>query len=366
MTRRWAEALLVLGLFLAAVLAFSVEEGPPSMLALVLTAVVVAPVAARRRWPVAAFAVSFAALVIHIGFGYPHAPLLPALIVVLYAVLASTPRVTGIAIAIASGGVLSAVALASGVLGPVEVLTSFGWIGLAIAAAEMVKARRFAADAAEDRAQRAEQLAEEEAARRAAEERVVIARELHDVLAHSITVIGAQAAVARHLDEPESTTAAIAVIDDAARDAMEGLRIAIGVLRNGEVEPLAPAPTLEDLETLVDRAGVAGQQVTATVSGRPDPKPSPVLELCAFRIVQESLTNAAKHAPNRHVAVDIAYLPRLMRVRVTNDGHAEAAPSIRPGHGINGMTERARAIGGTLSAGPRAGGGFEVQAELPL
>lgn len=365
MTGRRADLVLAPALLLGAVMAVSVESGPPSLLALALAALVTAPVAFRRSGPVAAYTVSFAALMVSIGLGYPHEPLLPALITVLYAVLVATPRRIGLVIAAASGAVLSAVALATGVLGPVPVVGSFGWLGLAVAAAEIVRSRRADAAHAEERARRAERLAAEEAAHRVAAERLRIARELHDVLSHGIAVISAQAAVARHLEEPAGQAAALAIIDDTARDTMGGLRAALGVLRDGEDETFTPAPGLDGLRALVDRAGEAGLTVALRVSVEAGPPPA--VGLCAYRIVQESLTNAAKHAPGSRVEVEVERLPDRLRLRIADDGPPGPAPGPGPGtgSGIIGMTERATALGGALHAGPRRGTGFEVRADLP-
>jgi signal transduction histidine kinase len=213
------------------------------------------------------------------------------------------------------------------------------------------------------RADEAERTREEEFRRRATEERLRIARELHDVLAHKISLINVQAGAALHRRDPEQAYAALGAIKDASKDTLRELRTTLGVLRQvDEEQPLGPAPSLERLGDLVDQTQEAGLPVKLTVSGERTALPSPV-DLAAYRIVQEALTNAVRHAGSATATVLVRYDSERVVVEVCDDGCGIGAPE---GNGIRGMRERAATLGGTLAAGPRPGGGFLVRASLPL
>jgi signal transduction histidine kinase len=217
---------------------------------------------------------------------------------------------------------------------------------------------------------------EREAERRVAEERLRIARELHDVLAHTIGVITVQAGVAADTLQrrPAAARAALAAIRTASREAMAELRATIGVLRRPEVDetqddgtPPPPAPGLGQLDDLIGSASGAGLRVELAVDGDPLPLPAAV-DLTAYRIVQESLANVARHTRTATVTVSVHHEPDAVRIQVTDNGHGPAGASPdgnSPGYGLIGMRERAEAVGGWLQAGPRADGGFQVQASLP-
>ncbi|MFH8408575.1 sensor histidine kinase [Streptomyces sp. NPDC018019] len=226
-----------------------------------------------------------------------------------------------------------------------------------------------------------EGITSEERARRALlEERNRIARELHDVVAHHMSVISIQAQVAPHLAENPSDELKenLAGIRANAVEALTELRRVLGVLRSEEVPaygapgtaadgaaPHAPQPTLDRLDELVGNVRAAGVTVTTTVTGRRRPL-SPGVELSAFRIVQEALSNAMRHAPGAHVAVSVAYGPAALTVRVTNtapDRPVAASPGA--GHGLLGMRERTAMLGGELATGPAPDGGYDVTAVLP-
>ncbi|MFD9575015.1 sensor histidine kinase [Streptomyces sp. NPDC059982] len=217
-----------------------------------------------------------------------------------------------------------------------------------------------------------ETLTEEERARRTLlEERSRIARELHDVVAHHMSVISIQAQVAPHLVEnpSEELKENLAGIRENALEALTELRRVLGVLRSeqsGEAAPQHPQPTLAALDGLVDNVRGAGLEVTTEVAGIRRPL-APGLELTAYRIVQEALSNCLRHAPGSRVEVGIAYGPRELHLCVANSAPARAAPpSVGAGHGLLGMRERAGMLGGELVAGPRPGGGYEVSAVLPV
>jgi signal transduction histidine kinase len=211
----------------------------------------------------------------------------------------------------------------------------------------------------EQRALEAERTREEAALRRAGEERLRIARELHDSLTHSISIVKLQAGVAVHLARKrgEEIPPALLAIQDASGDAMRELRATLEVLRTDEP---AGTPAL-----LVERARGAGMAVDLTVTGEPPELPATV-EKAVYRIVQEALTNAARHAGPAKVRVRLGYGEEQVTVAVEDDGSATPDRPPAPGIGLTGMRERVAALGGTLRAAPRAEGGFEVRAELPL
>jgi signal transduction histidine kinase len=229
----------------------------------------------------------------------------------------------------------------------------------------------------EERAREAERTRDEVALRRAVEERLRIARELHDSLTHSISVIQVQAGVAVHLARKrgEEVPPALLAIEEAGTDAARELRATLGVLRAAED---GDGTGLAHLDSLVSRARAAGQPVTLTVTGNARPLPSDV-DQAAYRIVQEALTNVSRHAGRASACVRLSYGACTLTVQIDDDGegagraahhepvssaHANPAPGV--GLGLVGMRERVSALGGRLHAGPQAGGGFLVRAELPV
>jgi signal transduction histidine kinase len=229
----------------------------------------------------------------------------------------------------------------------------------------------------EQRAEEAERTRDEVARRRAVEERLRIARELHDSLTHSISVIQIQAGVAEHLARKrgEDVPPALAAIREAGADAARELRATLSVLRSTED---SDGSGLGQLESLVARARAAGLPVTVTVDGAQRPLP-PEVDQAAYRIVQEALTNVSRHAGQAHTSVRLQYSPEALTVQVDDEGQDGGAGSdgqhrdgrrgegrtAGPGLGLLGMRERVSALGGRLHAGPRDCGGFRVQAELP-
>ncbi|MEU7280723.1 sensor histidine kinase [Streptomyces sp. NPDC045431] len=213
--------------------------------------------------------------------------------------------------------------------------------------------------------------AEERARRTLLEERHRIARELHDVVAHHMSVISIQAQVARHLvaDPPDALRENLAGIRQSAVEALTELRRVLGVLRSEEAATEggrhAPQPTLAQLDELLAGVRGAGVTVTAHTTGERRPLP-PGVELSAFRIVQEALSNTMRHAPGAEVRVETGYHPAALTIRVTNTPPARpAAPSPGAGHGLLGMRERTAMLGGDLATGPTPDGGYEVTAVLP-
>jgi signal transduction histidine kinase len=216
---------------------------------------------------------------------------------------------------------------------------------------------------AEQRAEEAERTRDEAARRRAMEERLRIARELHDSLTHSISVIQVQAGVAEHLARKrgEEVPPALLAIQEAGTDAARELRATLSVLRaavDGDRSGLC------QLDSLVARARAAGLPVTVTVTGAERSLP-PDVDRAAYRIVQEALTNVSRHAGLAHASVCLRYTPEALTVQVDDDGTGGGARPTGPGLGLMGMRERVSALGGRLHAGPQDGGGFRVRAELP-
>jgi signal transduction histidine kinase len=210
---------------------------------------------------------------------------------------------------------------------------------------------------------------EEQARRRAGEERLRIARDLHDVVAHNISVINVQANTALHLmdRQPDRARSALATINDVSKQALTELRSILGVLRDADEDaPRTPSAGLDNLDVLVSKANDAGLTVRLEKHGDRVRLPAGV-DLAAHRIIQEALTNTVRHSGAAAAVVRIAYEDRGVTVEVEDDGRPGQAIRMNGnGNGIVGMTERADALGGRLEAGPRAGGGFRVKAWLPL
>jgi signal transduction histidine kinase len=216
-----------------------------------------------------------------------------------------------------------------------------------------------------DRAADLRRAEQDERQRRLSEQRLGLAQELHDVLAHNISLINVQASVALHLldEQPDQARPALTTIKEASRDALQELRTALDVLRRGGDAPRRPAPGLADLGALVEGLRTSGLDVRLEVDDPATPLPGAV-QLAAYRIVQEALTNVTRHAGARRVTVRVrpGDAGEGVAIEVTDYGRGGTA---EPGNGIAGMRERAAALGGTVEAGPGPGGGFRVAAHLP-
>ncbi|RKN47732.1 sensor histidine kinase [Micromonospora endolithica] len=319
--------------------------------------------AARRRAPIPVLAVTGACAVGYqaVGFEVPAVAFLFAV----YTAVRAGHRVVTVAAAVTMLAALPLAALAPPADLPVgEALArargvlELAWLVAAGAAGEALRQ-------AERRADEAERTREETARRRADEERLRIARELHDSLTHQISIIKVQAEVAVHLARKrgEPVPEALLAIREAGREATRELRATLEALRDDD--RASPPHGLDHLPELVDRARTAGLDATLTIAGERHDVPAAV-QRTAYRIVQESLTNVARHAAAATASVRIDYRPDALAIRVDDDGRAapEAAPV--PGVGLLGMRERVTALGGRLRAEPRDEGGFTVHAELPL
>jgi signal transduction histidine kinase len=222
-------------------------------------------------------------------------------------------------------------------------------------------------DLAKERAERAEREREERARLAVADERARIARELHDVVGHSVSVMTVQAsAVRRRLDtDQDQVREALEVVERTGREALAEMRRMVGVLRHPEESPaLAPQPSLEQLERLVEHTRDAGLPVELRIEGEPVPLPAGI-DLTAYRLVQEGLTNAVKHAGAKRAEVLVRYADGRVELTVSDDGGGEGGGE-GSGHGLVGMRERVSVYGGDLEAGPRPEGGFRLRATLPV
>lgn len=347
----------------------------------------------RRRHPGAVFAVTALASVVYYGLDYPDGPGWLALFVALYTFTAygdghRTLRLAG-------GGVVALAAVWLIAAADVEPPAAVGWVYFRIGASvmsaalgESVRARKHLAAEALERAALAERARDEEARARVDAERLRIAREVHDTVAHAIAVINIQSGVTAHvLDKrPERVRETLEAIEQTSARALTEIRAILDVLRpensgddvgdGGGADPpdsRAPRAGVAQLEDLTAMARAAGLDVTLDAPAPPQPLPAAVGS-AVYRIVQESITNVIRHVGTSHVTISLRYGPDAVEVRVSDEGRsALAAPaprdqeqSNRPGHGLAGMRERCQLLGGHLDAGPLPDGGFAVTARLPV
>ncbi len=318
---------------------------------------------ARRSQPRAVLGAIFAAALLYVSLGYLQGPNYLSLVMAVVSAIRAGDRMAA-RVAVIAGWVLFLwLPAALGVTGAPTVLAALSiaaWLLVLLAAAEALRGRK-------ERAAEARRARQEAARRQADEERLRIARELHDVLAHHISLINVQSGVALHLmeDQPQQARIALEAINEASADALREVRSTLNILRGSkEAPPRAPAAGLARLDELVSRASAAGVGVSLEVQGHPRPLPARV-DLAAFRIVQESLTNIVRHAEAGSAKVELTYGNADLTLQIDDDGQGPAAQS-GDGSGISGMRERATALGGELEAGPQPAGGFRVRARLPL
>jgi signal transduction histidine kinase len=385
-----AECVLVavVALVIAVRILASVEPGArtPGFLAYALGGLIAALLPARRRAPLAVLLASVGLLIVYHALDYPgFSPAIP-LAVPLYAVAVAGRlgwAVGAAVVSIAGAGLFPvlqdhvAVTAAASQLTPQAAL-----LGALVLLGEAVRSRRALAAEAARAARHAVLDREREADRLVTEERLRIARELHDVLAHTLAGAAIQASVAADTltDDPPTSREAIDAVRASFREARTELAATVGVLRdngrgNGSMPAdRAPVPGLAQLNTLLDMGRRAGLRVDVVVGGEPRELP-PAVDMTAYRIVQESLTNVVEHAAARSVVVSLAHRPAEIIVSVTDDGHGDngygdsgrgaGSPSAEGGFGLMGMRERASAVGGRLRAGNRPEGGYQVVATLP-
>lgn len=369
-----ADAALAAAVFLVGVLARVVGRGAGGDMfpvELALGAMTALPLVGRRRWPVPVVAITTVGASASMAVADGRSPFVVAVIVAVYTVGVATDRRTTAATAGAAAVTLAGMAawLSGGLWPEPHIFALVAWTGMAAAVGDAVRSRRAYIAGVVERARRAEQSREEEARRRVAEERLRIARELHDAVAHHIAVVNVQAGVAGHVlvSDPEAAQEALEHVRRATGTVLEELTAMLGVLRDpdGIVSPTQPVPGLAQLEELIGSFGASGLQITYSVTGRPRPLPATV-ELVAYRIVQETLTNAHKYGTGE-VSVDLAHRPGVLEIDVRNRRNADGpVPTDGSGHGLLGMRERAAAVGGTLLAAPEPNGRYRVQATLPI
>ncbi|WP_245899172.1 sensor histidine kinase [Nonomuraea indica] len=323
-----------------------------------------------RQAPRVALAVATGCMLLYSVRADPGPPATFPVLVAMFAAVATRHRLAAAAAAVAflGGELATGLAAASGratqpmLEGTVLLL---GWFMAAGVAGIAASNWRAYLQQVEQRAADAERTREETALRRAGEERLRIARELHDSLTHSISIIKVQAGVAVHLARKrgEEVPHALLAIQEASGEAMRELRATLEVLRDDAGDP--PGSGLDLLDDLVKRARDAGLPTTVTIDGERRPLPAEV-DRAAYRIVQEALTNVARHAGPASASVRVGYGADSLLVQVDDDGRASPDAQPVPGVGLLGMRERVAALGGRLEAAPRSGGGFTVRADLPL
>src|SRR5215475_12593949 len=376
-----AVALAFLGTASAAAMAFgpgSPAVGLGRLAAIPLALLLAVPVVFRRSHPVGAFAAATVIGALQVLLDVrPNATDL-AIVILLYTLAAYTPRrisVTGLAICLVG----SAVAVARWMPDQLSVLDAIAVGSIMFAGPSLIawvfgdsmRYRRAYYTSLEDRAARLEAERDAQAQIAAAAERARIARELHDVVAHNVSVMVVQADGASYAlgSDPDRARQALAAISATGRQALMEMRRMLGVLRRDDdgTEPeRAPLPGIGQLGELLEQARATGLAVSFTVEGVPQPLPDGAA-LAAYRIVQESLTNTRKHGGPRATAqVTLRYLEDALLLRITDDGRGAAAASDGAGHGLTGMRERVAIYGGWVQAGPRPAGGYQVTARLPL
>ncbi|MCO6003646.1 histidine kinase [Actinoallomurus purpureus] len=354
-----------------------VGPGPSTWQVVVFGALAAGPLTVRRRWPTAALACTLAGMACYLVLGGRQGPLMLAPMVAVYTVALKSSRRTTVAAA-----VVAELALVLGklvafvrdvrahelVMFDPRLVSIVAEIALAAAVGDAVRNRRAYVAAVEERARRAERTREEEAERRVIEERLRIARELHDVLAHHVALINVQAEVAVYVmdTDPGQAREALSHVRRAGQAVLEELGATVSLLRrpNAQLESAPePAPGLDRLPGLLEAFAAGGLTVDQRVVGERRELPATV-DLAAYRIVQEALTNVHKHGGGAPATLRIAYAPGELRVEITDSGPGGSPPGEGTGHGLLGMRERAHSVGGTFEAGPRPEGGFRVRAVL--
>ncbi len=331
-------------------------------LAYFLLAASAASLLIRSRYPREALALAVAFTLAYWLLDYPRGPIFIAQVIAFVTVVVKGHRIFGwvtLLFGFVGFGLLGGVTGTENVsLG--SAAASAAWLLALGAGAELLRTRV-------ERAAEARRARQEEALRRVGEERLRIARELHDVLAHNVSLINVQAGVALHLleEQPERAESALAAIKQASADTLREMRSVLGTLRRAdEGAPRSPAPSLAALDKLVERMRIAGLEVGTTVEGKKRPLAQPV-DLAAYRIIQEALTNVARHAASSAAQVCLRYGEDDLLIEIGNDHRGSRRRGFVEGNGIIGMRERARGLGGEFAAGPEDGR-FIVRARLPV
>jgi signal transduction histidine kinase len=376
----WLPGALLAAYAVLITLTITYPHGPGQRV--ILAWVLCLPILALRRWPLPVLAAATAANALVMAGGIAPLPFGIMLGLASYLAASRLPRRLSIPAAAASAAALGGAlvyAVFTATREPLAATAVEGFLPLVAAwfTGDSVAARRRYQAGLAEQAQK-EQAAEAERARQQVrEERVRIARELHDVVAHTLAVITVQAGVGRRLmaKRPEEAATALESIENIGRTAQDELRVVLGLLRDEEnrTAVLSPAPRLVDVKELVETVRASGILVDLHVSGT-DRSLSPALELSVYRVIQEALTNVVKHAPGARAAVSLTVSDHEILLDITNDA-APPMPSeplaadeweAGPGHGIVGMRERIAAFGGWLVAEPLADRGFRVNAQVPI
>jgi signal transduction histidine kinase len=338
---------------------------PPGGIALLALGVAAIPL--RLAHPVIALLLAFGGTLAYASLDYAKGPIFVALVVTFGNAVLTGHRRLAIATLVAGylGFLWLGPALGRGEAPSLSgALALAAWLSVLYTACELIRMSR-------DRARATAKAKADTLQRQVANERLAIARELHDVVAHNMSLINLQAGVALHVSEklPDATRDALQTIKTASKEALVELRSILGVLRHvddGDA-PRAPAPGLAAVDELIARAESAGVTLTSRIAVDPSTVPRPV-DMAAYRIIQESLTNVARHADPPVATLDVHIDDDTLIVTVTDagTGRKRAEPLPSGGNGLAGMRERAASVGGTLLAGPRLGAGFTVEARLPI
>ncbi|MGW7549270.1 sensor histidine kinase [Streptomyces sp. NPDC054770] len=371
-----AAVLLFAAFLFGSEITMSAGEQPHTVgLTIALAAVGCGALLWQRSRPRTVVAVAAPATAAAAGLGHLPTPLLlGGLMLALYRLAVDTDRPTARRYYFASLALVVTAAMViapAGIPWPLETISPAAWLLLPVVAGNAVRLQTAYLDAVQARAEYAERSREEEARHRVAEERMRIARELHDVVAHHLALANAQAGTAAHLSRthPEQAHRILGDLAGTTASALRELKATVGLLRQTDDPdlPLAPSPGLDRLPELTEACESAGLSVHVSVEGSPRPLTAGV-DLTAYRIVQEALTNVTKHASAKAAYVRIGWAPDRLTLTITDDGTATAPAGPAPGHGFGliGMRERAQSVGGAFAAGHRDGGGYEVTTRLPL
>ena len=333
--------------------------------AVVFVVIAAGALALRHRWPVPVLLVVFAATLAYFALGYVNGPIWLALVIAYFTAIVAGHRLAPAIVAVVGYAIFPWLdwwlrGLNEPSLSALAALAA--WLLVLFGVAEGIRIRR-------ERAAETLRIREEEGLRRASEERLRIARELHDALGHHLSLISVQAGVALHVNEelPEEVRNSLSAIKQASKEGLTELRSVLEILRqDGERAPRTPTSSLTRVGDLVASAGTTGLQVRLETEGEAHPLPFSV-DVAAFRIVQEALTNVSRHAGDATATVHIDYRNSDLVVQVDDDGRGAPNPTTTgTGRGVLGMRERVAALGGEFEAGPRPGGGFRVRARLPV
>jgi signal transduction histidine kinase len=333
--------------------------------AVVLVLLAAAALAFRRRYPIAVLGVELGIVFVYLSIGYVDGPIWLALVLANVTAMVYGHRAAAVSATLVGFALFPWIdsVLRDAPAPSFAALTALAaWLLVVLGTGEILRIRR-------ERIVEAARIREQEALNRESEERLRIARELHDALGHHLSLINVQSGVALHLNEelPEQVRSSLTAIKESSKEALTELRSVLDILRReGERPPRSPTSTLDRLDDLVAQSREAGLDVHAVREGTARPLPFGV-DVAAYRIVQEALTNVARHAGDTPATVRVSYADHDLVVQVDDEGRGGGAGATQgSGRGLTGMRERVGALGGAFEAGPRHDGGFRVKARLPL